>query len=392
MAGLGGLRLDIVVSGYTAKVPVQHALWNVATVPTPLTASALVSEQELEDMIVASPEILSNEWMLIGQQEQTGLGGRIDLLAIAPDASLVLIELKRNKTPREIVAQAIDYASWVETLYAEAISEIYQRFSKGQNLREAFRERFGQPLEEEALNTSHQIVVVAAELDAASERIIGYLNARDIAINVLFFQVFQHGAERLLSRAWLIDPGETQANVAATTTKSLAKQEPWNGEYYASFGYDRSWEEARKYGFISGGGGTWYSGTLKQLSPGDRVWVNIPATGYVGVGRVTEERAAAKDFIVPTPDGDRPALEVLSNGDALKANANDLEKTEYFVRVEWLDSVPKEEAFNEIGLFGNQNTVCQPRTPKWRKTLDRLKHAFPEWDTAAPPNRNLTTV
>ena len=38
-------------------------------------------------MIVSSPEILSREWMLIGRQEPTGLGGRIDLLAIAPDAS-----------------------------------------------------------------------------------------------------------------------------------------------------------------------------------------------------------------------------------------------------------------------------------------------------------------
>jgi len=35
-------------------------------------------------MIVARPGILSDDWMLIGRQEQTGLGGRIELLAIAP--------------------------------------------------------------------------------------------------------------------------------------------------------------------------------------------------------------------------------------------------------------------------------------------------------------------
>jgi RecB family endonuclease NucS len=46
--------------------------------------------------------------MLIGRQENTGHGGRIDLVALAPDASLVLIELKRDKTPREVVAQALD--------------------------------------------------------------------------------------------------------------------------------------------------------------------------------------------------------------------------------------------------------------------------------------------
>jgi uncharacterized protein YeaO (DUF488 family) len=171
-------------------MPVQHALWKIGTPPTPLATGTLQNEQQLEDMIVSSPEILSREWMLIGRQEPTGLGGRIDLLAIAPDASLVLIELKRNRTPREIVAQALDYASWVEALTADKIVQIYQRFSKGGNLGEAFQKRFGAELDEENLNKSHQILFVAAELDLSTERIIGYLNQRDVAINVLFFQVF----------------------------------------------------------------------------------------------------------------------------------------------------------------------------------------------------------
>lgn len=110
-------------------MPIKHAIWKVATQPTPLATATLLNEQQLEDMIVAAPQILSSEWMLIGRQEQTGMGGRIDLLAIAPDASLVLIELKRNRTPREIVAQALDYASWVEQLTADKIVQIYQRFS-----------------------------------------------------------------------------------------------------------------------------------------------------------------------------------------------------------------------------------------------------------------------
>ncbi len=196
-------------------MPVKHAIWKIGAKPAPLPTSTLLSEQQLEEMIVAAPEILSSEWMLIGRQESTGFGGRIDLLAIAPDGSLVLIELKRNKTPREIVAQAIDYASWVEQLTADRIVQIYDRFTKGGDLAADFKKKFKAELDEETLNAAHQIIVVAAELDDSTERIISYLNARDIAINALFFQVFQIGNEKLLSRAWMIDPGETQSNVAA---------------------------------------------------------------------------------------------------------------------------------------------------------------------------------
>lgn len=172
-------------------MPIHHSLWRVGSTPQPLREAVLPSEALLEDMIVATPDILSREWMIIGRQEDTGFGGRIDLLALAPDGTLILIELKRGKTPREVVAQSIDYASWAERLEAGDIALIYKRFSGGKSLDDAFAARFGQPLDSDTLNQSHQIVIVASALDAASERIVGYLSRRDIPINVLCFQVFE---------------------------------------------------------------------------------------------------------------------------------------------------------------------------------------------------------
>ena len=132
-------------------MPIHHAIWKVGSTPAPLSVTHLASEQALEDMIVRDPRILSSEWMLIGRQEITPFAGRIDLLAIAPDGSLVLIELKRNRTPREIVAQALDYAAWVDALTTDKIAQIYQRFSKGRNLSDDFKARFGAKLDEETL-------------------------------------------------------------------------------------------------------------------------------------------------------------------------------------------------------------------------------------------------
>lgn len=75
----------------------------------------------------------------------------------------------------------------------------------------------------------------------------------------------------------------------------------------------------------------------------------------------------------------RPASDwphVLQHSDQYRETAGDPELSEYFVRVELLHTEPVTEAFNELGLFGNQNTLCQSTTPKWRHTVDRLKAVF----------------
>lgn len=256
-------------------MPVGQRIWRIGQPPQRLRESTLASEKSLEEMIVAAPEIVSDEWMVIGQQEDTGFGGRIDLLAIAPDSSLILIEIKRGRSPREVVAQAIDYATWVEALDAETVFRIYSRFSKGGDLGRDFEARFGTAIDTEEFPNHHQIVIVAASLDASSERIVSYLSKRSVAINVLCFEVFENGSDKFISRAWLQDPAESQ--LATSAIESNSPHAAWNGEFYMSFGTKgRSWDEAVKHGFVSAGGGSWYSNTLKLLKPGDRIWVKAP--------------------------------------------------------------------------------------------------------------------
>ncbi|MCB8944711.1 MAG: DUF91 domain-containing protein [Ardenticatenaceae bacterium] len=360
-------------------MPVKTDLWKVGTKPQALVESWLTTEKQLEDMIVEEPRMLSDEWLLIGRQERTFNNQPLDLLAIAPDGSLVLIELKRDRTPREVVAQSLDYASWVEKLKSGDIVEIYRRFSSGGDLAEDFERKFGQPLDEDELNQNHQIIIVAVELDASTERIVAYLNDRDVAINVLFFQVFANGSEKIISRTWLLDPIETQTTISKPNKRD---SEPWNGEYYCSYGHgnSRSWAEARKYEFLCGGGGAWYSRTLQLLSPGDRVWVKVPGRGFVGVARVLGQAQPASEFRVKTVGGERLALDVLNQGTYHREFVNDEEKCEYFVAVKWLDTKELEDAVQELGMFGNQNTVCKPTTSKWRSTVERLKKHFPNFD------------
>ena len=93
---------------------VRHGIWKIGDKPQTLTMVKLESESLLEEQITKDVSILSDHWLLIGRQVYTDFGKYIDLLAIDATGSIIIIELKKHKTPRDVVAQTIDYAAWVE--------------------------------------------------------------------------------------------------------------------------------------------------------------------------------------------------------------------------------------------------------------------------------------
>ncbi|HWP60958.1 MAG TPA: hypothetical protein VNL14_23885 [Candidatus Acidoferrales bacterium] len=80
------------------------------------------------------------------------------------------------------MAQALDYAHWVEKLEPEDIASIYGRFAPGKNLAEHFRRRFGHALDEEELNQNHQIIIEGALLpeNREAERVGAGARARGL--------------------------------------------------------------------------------------------------------------------------------------------------------------------------------------------------------------------
>jgi hypothetical protein len=354
-------------------VPINQSLWRLADSAERLPIGRLASEKQLEDFIVDKPEMLDPDWMLIGRQVHTDFKGVIDLLALQPDGTPVIIELKRDKTPRDVLAQTLDYASWLENLDPSRLQRIYEEFNDGGNLEKDFLARFGTALDEEALNNDHLMVIVASELDTSTERIVKFLSTRDININVLFFQVFQGNDELLLSRSWFVDPSETQATVSAG-----GKSGQWNGEFYVSYSQDdgQTWEDARKYGFITASGGVWYTRTLNMLEADDRVWVSIPRTGYVGVGIATGSAIPFEDFRVSIDGVDTAIAQAPTRADYSINGLGDEENRAWFVPVKWIYTVDERDAVKELGFFGNQNTVAKPRSEKWEHTVAVLKQRF----------------
>lgn len=364
-------------------MPIEVGIWRLGSKPERVNMSAIDSELMLEDALVKDLSILSSQLMLIGRQVPTLYGKFIDMLAMDASGNLSIIELKKSRTPREVVAQLLDYASWAQSLSYEEIAAIYSDKNQGKKLEEGFDDAFGGSLPEQ-INQNHELIVVASELDASTERIINYLSDNySVPINAVFFRFFRDNERDYLARTWLIDPEEVERKVSQSKVKRGS--EPWNGrDFYVSLGEDeqRNWDDCRRYGFVSGGGNKWYSQTLKLLFPGARVFVHIPKTGYVGVGIVKEPAVPIKNFKV-TEDmvdgkvivgsGEIPILHAELAAPKMGKNSDNLDLCEYLVRVEWIKAVPRTEAYWEKGLFANQNTACRLTNSF---TIERLSQHF----------------
>lgn len=194
-------------------MPEDVRLWEIANDDQlrEIEKSKLDLEERLEQWLERDISILAENLLVIGRQVRTEFGGFIDLLCMDDAGDLVIVELKRDKTPREITAQALDYASWVTELSAERVTEIADAYLRDQGpLDGAFKKRFGQDLPD-TLNEEHTILIVGSEIDSSSERIIKYLSDRyDVGINAATFQYFPDGDRELLARVFLIEPGETR--------------------------------------------------------------------------------------------------------------------------------------------------------------------------------------
>jgi len=76
----------------------------------PARFGAAHDEDRLETILQASGERFGV--CFIARQPHTDHGKRPDLIGIAADGAVEVWELKRGRAPRDIVAQALEYAVW----------------------------------------------------------------------------------------------------------------------------------------------------------------------------------------------------------------------------------------------------------------------------------------
>ena len=238
-------------------MPKKIRIWNVHTDDgeselQEVSQASIELEDHLEQWLEEDITILDNDLLVIGRQVKTDFGGAVDLLCLDQNGDLVIVELKRGKTPRKVVAQALDYASWGVDLSRNELETKGENYLD-QSLEDAFREAFDAPLPQ-VLNEEHRLLIVGAEIDAQSERIIEYLSdEHGVNVNAATFQYFEdEEAGSLLARTFLIEPSQVEYR---TQKKGRSKRKP-------DLTHDQLREIAEENGV-----GDWYQYLKDEIGP-----------------------------------------------------------------------------------------------------------------------------
>jgi len=160
-------------------------------------------ESILESWLESNPENIleDGKLLIIGRQVSTNLGGLIDLLGIDREGNTVVIELKRDKTPRDTLAQALEYASFIEALDSKQLEEILQNYLNDESLNLAvYHNNYFELFQDEAIsfNKNQRIVIVGQQITNEIRQTAHYLRNKGLQVTCIEFSYFKNGGGRYL--------------------------------------------------------------------------------------------------------------------------------------------------------------------------------------------------
>jgi len=175
------------------------------SIETTMIETGRREKEDLEKWIKSNPSILGQDILIIGEQVPTK-SGIIDLLGIDKSGDLIIIELKRDKIPKEALSQVIDYASDVASWDIDKLSEICTEYT-GLELEDYLNEKFEDiNLENLPINKTQRILFVGFSIEESLQRMIEWLsNNYDVSINAVILKYIKtKNGDELIARTVII--------------------------------------------------------------------------------------------------------------------------------------------------------------------------------------------
>ena len=175
-----------------------------------------IKEKEIEDNIEKHPQILDKDIFIIGRQVRTAKNGIIDLMGMDKVGNVIIIEIKKSLTDRDVVSQILDYCVWAEELQYEELNKIAKEQNKSEiaNLYQKFSNKFEDM--PNPLNQNQRLYIVAEKIDKKTEDICRYLAIRGINIKCIELNFYENNDQKLVDTKIIVDPDETNDEIDRT--------------------------------------------------------------------------------------------------------------------------------------------------------------------------------
>lgn len=147
-------------------------------------------EKSFENWLENSPDVLfdevSNTILWIGRQETADVGDSKkfpDLIGVDLYGDLIIVELKKDKAPRDVIAQILEYASWASNLNYDNLDDIFSKYCFRRNcerksLKDEFKSIFYPDDDEEPIfefNRKQKMFIIAEEIPSVIIQVANYL-------------------------------------------------------------------------------------------------------------------------------------------------------------------------------------------------------------------------
>ena len=198
-------------------------IWRINNnAPERLGNARISLERNFEDWIAADPSLLQEGLTIVGRQLRVA-GGVMDLLALDLQGRWVIIELKRSRLRREVLIQAIDYASSLAEMDDDQINNLLLGSLSDFGNSDVLRDRIQQQLElEEEGDREITILVGGVGIEPGLDRIINYLERFNFPITTRTFQLFDGPSGLLLSRE-INDEVDIESTSLQSTERRVGK-------------------------------------------------------------------------------------------------------------------------------------------------------------------------
>lgn len=187
----------------------------------------------LQEWLANQPDALGEELLII-QKEFDGFDDtreRLDLLAIDKQGNLVVIENKLDDSGRDVVWQALKYASYCWTLTTAQVAQVFQKYldksAPGQDAQALICEFMGQAeFGDVVLNSGddQRLILVAAQFRKEVTSTVLWLREHQVNVKCFKATPFRDAGDLFLTVEQVIPLPEAEALMIGISTKEAEEQ------------------------------------------------------------------------------------------------------------------------------------------------------------------------